>query len=245
TLSIQVSLDGFSFYAHDEDAGSPVEIIDYKAENTETPDKILLELQQVFEENEKLLIPFKNVQVTYRNELFTIVPEAYFDHNHITDYLKYNTKILDTDFIVYDELKEQNAVVVYIPFANINNFFFDHFGSFSYHHGITIFVEKIMGRKNLSGKEIHIYLTERNFDLLAHDGQQLLMVNTFSYQNAEDFLYHVLFCFEQLNFDPNKEKMNISGKIPFEGDLNTFTRKYIRNLNVEPEDVTIIPEHNH
>ncbi|WP_051907749.1 DUF3822 family protein [Flavimarina sp. Hel_I_48] len=241
-VSIQVSLDGFSFYAYNKDTGNRIVLIDLTTEDTGTPDYILQQLQKVFDANEDYLSRFNNVQVVYSNELFTVVPQALFDPEHITDYLKYNTKILSTDFIVYDELKELDLIVVYIPFANINNFFFDHFGSFSYHHSITLFIKNIHDKAVAVDKEITIQLRDRNFDLIAQEGKKLVLINAFTYQNAEDFLYHILFCYEQLNFDPDKDKLTIIGTLDVENDLYQLARKYIRTITLQEENPSIRQE---
>ena len=38
----------------------------------------------------------------------TLVPAAVFEEEHLSDYLKYNTKIFKTDFITYDVIKNED-----------------------------------------------------------------------------------------------------------------------------------------
>jgi len=239
-LSIQVSLDGFSFYGLDKVTGKRVNLIDLHTDDTSTPDKILLKLQKVFDHNEEYLNRFSNLQVVYSNELFTVVPQSLFDPDHITDYLKYSTKILSTDFIVYDEIEAYDLIVVYIPFANINNFFFDHFGSFSYHHSISLFVKHVLNTALTDDTGITVQLHDRNFDLIAHKGKKLILVNSFNFQNAEDFVYHILFCYEQLNLDPNEHKLTLIGIIDVKSDFIELAKKYIRTIVIEEESISII-----
>ena len=42
-------------------------------------------------------------------------------------YLKYSIKVLENDFVTFDELNNCDIVNVYIPFVNINNFLIDQF----------------------------------------------------------------------------------------------------------------------
>lgn len=235
TLSIQVSLDGFSFYAQNEHSNDQHLLAHYVTNEPGDPDNILLDIEQVFEENKDLSSVFNNIEVVYRNELFTIVPIALFDPERLTDYLKYNTKILSTDFIVYDELKPYDLVVVYIPFANINNFFFDRFGSFSYHHNMTLFIKDVLDNAVANKKQAVVSLTDTSFDLIAHEGKKMLLANSFSYENPEDFLYHILFCYEQLNFDPDEDKLIIKGEISSSGELYQLAHTYIRHISLAEE----------
>lgn len=230
TLSIQVSLDGFSFYAQDKNTGAYVEIIAQILENNGSPDKLLRKIKRVFDDHASISKTFKTIDVVYRNELFTIVPTALFDPERLTEYLKYNTKILSTDFIVYDEIKSFELVVIYIPFANLNNFFFDHFGSFSYHHHMTVFIKKVLNDALTSQRQAVVNLNQKYFDIIAHEGKKMLLANSFTYENAEDFLYHILFCYEQLNFDPDHDALMIQGELDKNGELYQLSRTYIRHI---------------
>lgn len=237
TLSIQVSLDGFSFYAQDKNTGDYDEIVAQTVENTGSPDKVLRKIEQVFDDQSSVFKKFNTIDVVYRNELFTIVPSALFDPERLTDYLKYNTKILSTDFIVYDEINPFELVVIYIPFANINNFFFDRFGSFSYHHHMTVFIKKVLNDATISQRQAVVNLGQENFDIVAHEGKKMLLANSFTYENAEDFLYHILFCYEQLNFDPNRDTLIILGQLDRNDELYQLTHTYIRHIKLEEKSL--------
>ena len=63
---------------------------------------------------------------------------------NLADYLKFNSKILKSDFIAYDDIRHNEAVNVYVPYVNINNFIYEHFGSFTYRHYSTIVIDEIL-----------------------------------------------------------------------------------------------------
>jgi len=237
TLSIQVSLDGFSFYGQNKNTGDYNEIVAHTVENASGPDKVLRKIQQVFDDNGSISKTFNTIDVVYHNELFTIVPSALFDPARLTEYLKYNTKILSTDFIVYDEIKPFKLVVIYIPFANINNFLFDRFGSFSYHHHMTVFITKVLNDATPSQRQVVVNLSQENFDIVAHEGKKMLLANSFTYENPEDFLYHILFCYEQLNFDPNRDILVIRGQLDTHGELYQLTHTYIRHIKLSEKSL--------
>ena len=73
---------------------------------------------------------FTNVTIVHNNDLSTLVPEELFNKNHVADYLKFNSKILKSDFIAYDSILENSSVNVYVPYININNYIYDKFGTF-------------------------------------------------------------------------------------------------------------------
>ena len=116
-LSIQVCLDGLSFFIQNI---ATLEVIDYKSisfAQKVDPALLLKEITSIFNDYPQLQESYKKVEVVYSNTLFTIVPNAVFDPEKLTDYLKFNTKILATDFIAYDIIETQDIVSIYIPYT--------------------------------------------------------------------------------------------------------------------------------
>ena len=137
-LSIQVRLDGFSFYIKSSSGNAPGKKRSFPFEETLNPEKCLAEIKRIFEDESLLDSDFDEVKVVYSNELYTIVPVALFDEEKSAEYLKYTTKILSTDYLAHDVMEGLGLVCIYIPFTNINNYFFECFGSFEYLHAITL-----------------------------------------------------------------------------------------------------------
>jgi len=231
-LSIQIGLSGLSFCILNSKDNEVTHYKHFKKERKLTP----IELQEYLEhilETEKLIgNNFDKITVVYRNELATLIPKHYFKEEQLADYLKFNNKILPTDYIAYDEL-ENNSIVVYVPYVNINNYIFESFGSFTYKHFATLFINYI---ENLSEKKqeecAYVNIEDNLFEVLILKGTKILFYNTFTYQTPEDFIYYLLFTFEQLALDSNKIPVEFFGEINTESDLFKIAYKYIRNVKV-------------
>ena len=133
-LSIQVSLSGLSFFVLDNDKNQVIDLIHTAFEKTHTPQELLDQLVHHFNTHKVLQQPFSKTTLIHDNEMVTLVPSALFEEEYLSDYLKYNTKIFKTDFITYDVIKNDDIMIVYVPFVNINNYIFERFGSFEYKH---------------------------------------------------------------------------------------------------------------
>jgi len=110
-LSIQVSLNGFSFCISDQDR----QIIAVEQDNfgvTLTPNQMLDKIKFAFDNNPLLKKDFKTIEVIHQNDIYTLVPKVIFDANYTKDYLKYNCKILDNDFIAYDEVDQHDMALL-------------------------------------------------------------------------------------------------------------------------------------
>ncbi len=239
-LSVQISLNGLSFLVSDQ-FKKEVFYKEVHFTETKTPEELLEELEITFENTTRLSEKFINVSVAYDTPLYTLVPATIFDENKASDYLKFNSKILATDFIANESFNNDEIVTVYVPFVNINNFFFDQFGSFNYYHSITLFTEKILNiEKGNDNKKIYLQVSDAMFHLVAVSNGQLKLCNTYTYKTAEDFCYYALFTIEQLRYNPDKIEVILSGKIDLESELYKLLFTYIRNISFLNSDVSKI-----
>lgn len=232
-LSIQVSLSGLSFLVLDGDHDFIYELIDTPFEKKCTPQELLDQLIHHFNTKETLQQSFTKITVIHDNEMMTLVPSAIFEEEHLSDYLKYNIKIFKTDFITYDVIKNDDIMVVYIPFVNINNYIFERFGSFEYKHNTTVALDQILQiQKNNTEQLMSINVNPTYFDLVVTQQNELQLYNRFEYKTKEDFIYYILFTAEQLGLNPEHFKCTLMGAIK-EGDpLFAMAYKYIRHVSL-------------
>ena len=234
-LSIQAGLSGLSFFVLDRFSEIIVDVIVENFNKQQTPDQLLKAVKTAFNRNDSLQQSFSKVQIIHDNEMQTLVPSALFEEAHLSDYLKYNTKIFKTDFITYDVIQNKDAMLVYIPFVNINNYIFERFGSFEYKHSATILIDKILQlEKNNNQKKLYINIQQTHFELIALDGNSFQLFNRFEYKTREDFIYYILFTAEQLDFNPENFKCILMGAVEDNDELFSIAYKYIRHVSLLP-----------
>lgn len=238
-LSILVSRDGLSFCFKE---GTKTEILKKEFENPLSPEEILEKIKSFAIEKKLASKKPDQVVVVYANNLYSLVPEAYFDENQLPNYLKFNVKILGTDFIAYDDIPGFGFKNVYIPYANINNYFFDLFGEFEYKHAATVLMENLLAA-NTEKETLYAYLGERHFDLVAVKDKKLILCNTFLYETAEDFLYYVLFAAQQLKWDPETFDLKFLGNISKDSKKYGLSYTYIRNCGFLEKDKNPNPDY--
>ncbi len=253
TLSIQVSLNGLSFCTVNTDNEiTSLEVDDFGVNLS--PEQVLDKIKYLFDHNEHLKYDFESVQVIYQNELYTCVPKALFDSESLKEYLKYNIKVLENDFIAYDELDQHEINVVYIPYTNIYNFFFETFGSFTYKHSSTILIDNILSKeKNSETTSVIAHMNSISFDLIITQKGKLVLGNSYIYETPEDFLYYVMFATEQLRLNPEEFQLTFLGAISKNSPIYTIAHKYIRNVALGnrnndikiSDSLTSIDDHQH
>jgi len=233
SLSIQINLSGLSFCVLNQSSNT-IETIGHNLfAKPKTIEELLDAVKHEFNNNTLLNQNFDSVVVVHQNNWQTIVPKAVFNEDHLTDYLKFNTKILANDFLAYDTVDALDINVVYVPFQNINNYLIDKFGHFTYKHSCTVLLDVLSKtEKNKQEKTVYLNIESDNFNLVVFDSGKLILNNCFEYTTSQDFIYYVLFSFEQLQLNPEQVKTFFTGKVTEQDELFKQAYTYIRHVDI-------------
>ena len=229
-LIIQVSLQNFTFCVKNQVTD---EITYFKSLPINSLASLENQLETIFNQNEMLHITYDDVLVLHDNNLNSFVPDAYFDEQNLGSYLQYNTKVFATDFFTHDDLELQKMKNVYVPYVAYNNFFIDQFGEFTYKHINTTLVEFALNEtKNQEDVIVHAHISKDHFELVISQKGNLLLFNSFEIQTPEDFIYYILFSYEQLKLNPEKTLIQLFGTIEKNDSNFEIVYNYIRNVNI-------------
>jgi hypothetical protein len=231
-LSIQIHLNGLSFCILNRSSNSIEFLKTINFEHKLNPSNVLEHLEAELSRNSIFSEDFDAVLVIHQNELAILVPKALYNENNKADYLKFNTKILRTDFITEDEISVNDSINVYVPYVNINNYIFETFGEFVYKHASTILINTVLQKtKTSESPEVYININSSTIELLVLDKSQLLLFNVFEYNSTEDFIYYVLFVFEQLKLDVETTLVKLSGHVDKDDDIYGMLYTYVRHID--------------
>lgn len=228
-LSIQLSLSGLSFCILQRETNTIVALKNYNFDKKLNPIELLDRLKHLFNTESILQNSFESVVIIHDNALSTLVPKALFNADCLSDYLKFNAKILKSDFITFDTININDSVNVYVPYININNFIYDKFGSFTFKHVSTILIEQILLiEKHSNIPKVYINVSKNHFEIVVVNASELKLYNSFEYHTKEDFIYYVLFTAEQLKLNPENLNLIFIGDIDTKNELYLIAYKYIR-----------------
>ncbi|WP_340198876.1 DUF3822 family protein [Ascidiimonas sp. W6] len=231
-LSIQVDLSGLSFCILNRAEHKIEAVFHENFQESVTPDILEQKLKELFNEHPTIKL-LRKLHLVHSNELSAFIPEALFNKDHLSDYLKFNVKILENDVVVFDEIPEAALVNVYVPFMNVTNYFFDLFGSFEYKHTASVLVEQLM-RKVVRNDQPAMYadINTTRFEIMVIKNKKLIYYNSFFYDTPEDFIYYVLFAAEQLGMNPDLFSFEFLKSIDEEDMKYQYVYKYIRNVTI-------------
>jgi hypothetical protein len=253
-LSIQASLNGLYFSILDTVDNEIIFFKELIFKSQKNPLEIEKLLVSEFETNLYLQKDFRKVIFIHSNNLCTFVPKSLFDESKLIDYLKFDNKIFESDYVVADEVSGNDIMAVYVPFVNLNNFFFDCFGGFEYHHASSIFLNKILNKANTKTNNLYCNVALSSFELIYIKEGKLNLYNSFEFNTLEDFIYYILFTIEQLQIDSESISFVLLGNINENDSFYNTIYKYVRNVSIWDENTThsisetyknTVKKHNH
>ena len=232
-LSIHISLNGLSFCIIDLISKEIDFLRTYSLSKNSTPKELLKTLKKGFKENGELRNSFSSVKIIHYNNLSTVVPEPLFDKKNALSYLKFNSKILQNDYIAYDRIFNNECVNVFIPYVNINNYIFKMFDSFVYNHYSSIILEKVkLNEKNTTTPSLYLNININHMEITYFVKNKLVFYNRFDFNTKEDVMYYLLFTIDQLKLNPEEIPVVITGNISEDDDNYKIIYKYIRNVSI-------------
>ena len=235
SLSIQLGLNGFSFFISSQQLSS--DALTHKLAERSTEKEVIEALSNFILKNEILQQNFAKVTITYTDYIFTLIPKELFQEKRKEDYLKYNVQPLPSDIILHEEV-EDTTITFAIPDL-LKEKLEEYYHIDAYNHLSTTLLRYLLKeyRQNI-GPRIFVYTYQDFFYLFVLNGSELLFCNTFPYKSDGDFLYYLLFTLEQLNLDPAKETLHLLNHIdnetlasiePFIYDIKVPTKAF-KNL---------------
>lgn len=229
-LYIQVSLQNFSYCVKNQVNN---QVVFFKSFPLDPYKTIEQQLDVFFDKEENLQAGFNDVLVLHDNNLNTFVPTTLFDENALGSYLQYNTKVFPTDYFDFDSIPQIQAENIYVPYVAFNNYFLDVFGSFNFQHINTSLVQHFLAKAvNNDSVEFFVHVAQNHFELVLIKNKKLILFNSYEYQTKEDFIYYILFVFEQLQLNPQTQLIKLYGNITTESDLYQIAYQFVRNVEV-------------
>ena len=231
-LSIQLTLDGFSFSILNYEINKVVALVDYHFDNVKHPVQLLENIKEIYNDSSLLKMRFNEVKVAHVNSISTLVPVALFNDDNLKSYLNFNHKLLENEYLTYDLVGTSDIANVYSPFTEINNFLFDKYGEFVFKHFSSVLIENMIAQSKVNQDlKMFVHVQDNHFEIIVIENKKLILYNTFTYQTKEDFVYYILFVAEQLKQNPEEFELELYGDIEPYSELYAIVYKYVRNIS--------------
>lgn len=231
-LSIQISLDGFSFAILDIPKGKYTVL---KSTNffLKRPRLLFMKVRELMTEDEHLNLKYKSIEIVYSSENFTLVPQAFYQQGAADKFFGFNHE-MERGFMVDKTLltKAEAWCIFNIP-ENLKEFLVLKYPKATIRHNLYPLVERALKEnKNFpERKQVHLNFFRSYFELIVLSGTKLQLCNQFNYSGEDDISYFVLYVFDQLKLLPDTTELVIHGQMQQTDPIYQTFKKYIRKTS--------------
>lgn len=232
-LSIQLSLDGFSFCILNETQNKFLSIESHAIHNVKNIDSFCNLFRDFVENHPWLNLFFKQVSILFESQKSTLIPTPLYDEREQDNYTKLNFTLSEDQIIKTDKLVNVDAYKLYVVPKQIidllNNLFHGH--NLSSHASVLIESLLVINKNLPASKRCYVNARNSYIDIIITEGRKLLYYNAFNYKTKEDFIYYLIFVLEQLKLNPEEIELILSGYIDKNSKLFEMVYKYVRNIS--------------
>jgi len=173
----------------------------------------------------------KLVDFSIVNRRSTLVPSALFNKEKMEKYFHFNLEQKPDEIIMFDYLKNIDAYNIYGILKPELELIRSRFPGVQIRHYSSCLLETLFSlSKNKTGKQVIVHIQPTHFDIIIFGKQKLNFFNSFPHETSEDFIYYLLYTFEQLKINPENVVLKLLGEIEKDSALYSALRTYVRNI---------------
>jgi hypothetical protein len=238
SLSIQVSLDGFSFTAFDTLNNK---VVAFKTTPLKISSELLLvrHLKDWLESEGVLKKRFKNVRIFVETNLFTLIPDE-FSEDKLTENL--NSLIFNPDAgveLTKNNVEALNARLIFPVHAYLTELLSQFFnGNIEILHPLSLLLSN--PPKSEKRNCAIIIISRKYFYLIIYRNGNFQMANSFQILHKTDLVYHVLNTFQQLETSRNETELFVCGSMIKNTETEDFLKPYFNHISKLKTDKTMV-----
>ena len=162
-----------------------------------------------------------------------LVPIDEFEEKEAENIYNHTAINTNQDTVDYNVLPELNCVAIYSVNKDLKNVVNDNFKKTRTRH-ILISVWTHFYKKSHSAvcKRTYCYFENGNLNIFTFAHNRFKFCNTFPVSNATDAAYYILYVWQQLAINQEKDELYLIGNMPEAEKLTTLLRQYIGNMHL-------------
>lgn len=177
---------------------------------------------------------YKTVNFLYISKNNTLIPADYFDKKHLSEYYKFNFKMLPEYELHYNFIKDFNAYNIYSVPSNLVNYLVRQFPEVRLYHYTTALLNSAY-KYVKNGENTHDFI-KINFqndllNIIIIKNKKLVYNNSFQYTTDEEAVFFIMNVVKKLMINTKKAETVFQGTIQKDGQLHKYLSKYLFNYS--------------
>ncbi|WP_460638448.1 DUF3822 family protein [Larkinella harenae] len=259
-LCLEMSHERFRFCVIDPEQRRCFWLEDYTFPTLLTENPLLPSLRTIYQNHPLLQSTYwKKIQVSVNSSSFTLIPSSLFRKEYATQYLQLmrgNPLSLSEHALAYAHKKEDFHSVF-----NVDNSLTDWLAA-TYplqqitlvHQSSTLIQATSLTDSVLdSSQKLSLNFEDESVTVIFRKGGQFQFCNRFSYKNATDLVYYILYVINELKTQPKELQVVLFGEITPFAEIYSALEQFLPNLRFGPTPPALqltaafddVPEHRY
>jgi len=238
-LSIQVSLDGFSFVVH-HPITRAIPVFHYHPFLNPGHQFIHRKIKDIIADNELLRQPYGQTEILFSAPLFFLLPAILFS-DKLGHYLLQSKPGFTEEYeTIVIPLQQPESHLVFAAGKMVYDYLTGIFPGAAISHEVTRLIHY-----TLSGQAplLHFHMHDTWFYALENNGKGIGFLNTFDYRSETDLIYFMLSVLSKIKIKAGSIPVTLSGPVSFDSEKLRMIREHIPNAAVAafPDRLTSAP----
>lgn len=233
-LNAQVSMHSFRFCVIDTTRNRCVALEDYKITGCNDCNDLLDVLENIFDENSVLKAGFwKSVKLSFRNSHFSLVPQSLFSENHAKDILGITCYLSDKHEVHYYKHSGNGTVNIFAAEAPVLKWFKKNYpGKYiEVIHHTSWLLEGVKHSKVVDvHTKVYVNVDDELLSISVKRGEEILFINNFQFYSPNDFVYYILFVYNEFDLNPEVIPIILTGNIHKNSENYLKIYRFVRNI---------------
>lgn len=228
TLSIRLSADGFSFSIYNPLTDNDCCFVPYPVNAGYS---MTANLKEMLNAAEALKHPYKRVNILYDSPRFTPVPLDLFEDEQMDTLFYHNFPQGNNEVVLCNVLGKSNVVILFAMDKHTHQLLAEHFSTARFFSTASPTTEYFARKSRLgNSRKLYAYLREQRMEVFCFDRGNLLLLNTFPCKQTADRVYYLLYVWQQLGYDQERDELHLAGKKEGKEELVKELRNYLRQV---------------
>ncbi|MBQ8443701.1 MAG: DUF3822 family protein [Bacteroides sp.] len=232
TLSIRLSADGFSFSVHRSSWNDDFFYAEYPVN---VSCSMTANLKKMLQAKEELKHPYGQINILIDTPRFTSVPFDLFEDEETEALFYHNFPERENETILCNILGKSNIALLFGMDKHAHQLLGEQFPNARIFACVCPLIEYFTQKSRESNqRRLYAYFQAHQMTVFAFDKGKLLLVNTFNCKQTSDQIYYILYVWQQLGFNQEKDQLLLTGKMENKEELLTELNKFLRQVTPLP-----------
>jgi hypothetical protein len=190
-------------------------------------------LDEIITADDVLKEAMKEKVVLYNFPESHLVPDNYFHMDISRDMIELLHGDLNKGVILSEKIHGWNQYNLFRVPLDIHNLFQRRFNNGKYWHYYSLWMECWQKQTVMNNDYVSVVFYPNRVLVAVISNKQLQLLQSFSYEAAEDISYHLLNVFVQLSLSPEEVPVKLAGMIDASSTVHTEILKYFNHAELE------------